>query len=1009
MKPIHLEIQAFGAFVEKQTLDFRRLEQHRIFLIHGQTGAGKSTIFDAICYALYGETSGIRNARKMRSELASANLDTIVKFRFELKGKEYVVQRGYKLTANGAESDKNKFYQTEVDNDKAIGLVLTQKVEIKEHVKSLLGLKPDEFKQLILLPQGKFQELLHANTKDKTALLKNIFNAEEFEQIVAKLKDKSQATENALQQATDAQQTLLKNSGLADRDELLETIRLKSEELDIQKVEERQCKNLADEASKIYEAAKNLHADFLELEKLEAQKKELLALSQDMERSSNVLAKAQSAMQLEDSLLALEKAEEGNALRQKNIEKLKEELSQLEFSLSNSKTHLATAQQQAAQLPTLRTTLAQWQSYFPISISWSGLENELKSLASEEQTAKNNLETASEKVDGVKKNIDKLRSSKPSFIAEAATIESLKVEAGRIREIGLRKKELETKTADLDNTKKLSAQRLNAFDTSRVKERQAYETYDALLASWRRNQATLLALELKDDQPCPVCGSTVHPDKAVSHEGMLVTDHMLENAKTALESTQKELANAQKAFEESKPAVESLEREISSLQGAIGEKYLAIDIELFRQQFKETDEKLKKAETAKTTLEQVTSESERLQTELDNLEKTLAESQQKLSNAAQNKAVKIGEQKQIESSLPLEARDKHNVESKIQGLTQSIASLEHNLLVAQKNVEESEQKVVSANATLASESQNYLNATLDFEKLQTTTLQKITVLGFESSAEAKAALLDEQSQNKLANTIEHWKQERTANEAKIETLASKTVGKSIPAIETLQAAAEQAQLKVITLNKTIGNTDAQISQLRQLEKALEKLQQEREALLKNGEDILKMSKLASGSNPHKQPFDTYVIGFLLEQVLLFANSRLNTLSEGRYSLVRSEEVSGGGHKGLELCVNDTYTGKQRDVKNLSGGETFFTSLALALGLADYTSARNGGIKLEALFIDEGFGSLSGNYLEKAINVLMEDSENRLIGLISHVSELQERFKNQCVEVRKTETGSIIEY
>ncbi len=1010
MKPIKLSIEAFGAFNQKQEIDFEAFSQYGLFLVHGPTGAGKTTIFDAICVALFGETTSARDPAAMRSQYAQDKDDTKIVLVFKAQQKCYRVERRFSLNRKGDELNKKSVF-SEVDplGFTETGLPITKEKEIEKVVEKIVGFTVNQFKQIVVLPQGKFSEFLKAKTSEKQVILAQLFGTEIYKVFREKLKAKAEEHRKELEQREGQRQAILATLGLANEAILAEQIGQLA--LDIQQLNTQSegikakvaAANAAlHEAQQLAKTYDDLAANRAHLHTYREQENTYQTKKHQLDYA-NRAALLQAEIELEKTLqsdLVLrqnehKKAQAGQQETSKNLIEKKQKFTK------EAEAHKTTINDYDELLKKLENTL-------PLFGQIENLEAELQAFTANseakekalvrEQTA---LEAHQAQLVAGKQQLADLEPAAeglPVLTLELETLNKVLVNGQKRDQLG----------AALTKAREGEKTALQKLAEAVVARQQAVADYDALELNWIKGQAARLSLTLADGQPCPVCGSLTHPLKASTAD--LVADDDLAEAKERRETAMTASDLAKEAHQKTQLVVGEYESNLAAILSQLGDHAQSASAVLAKlHQAKQ--QQFQAAQKAQTDLAKLRPANQALdQTIADNQAKIQLLSHEliEITTKKDGKTDRLGE---LRRELPPKCEDRQTVEKRIaNGREKKQNALDERARAA----EEIQQLEVKA-AKLESDCQN-LATQIDQLLAKQTALraknqQAATAQGFASPAAAQQAYLPETERQALEKDIQRWQSERDRLQAEQARLASVVKDRPRPDLALLAAqlaTADQANdqyHQTLAEKETIRhNWQAQLTQLTELKDRLA----QKEALAK---PYLELSHLASDKNARKITLDTYIIFTLLDEVLHYTNRRLRVMSNGRYEIGRIEDpdqVKGGGGKGLELEVFDAYTGKKREVNNLSGGETFFTSLALALGLADVASAQQGGVRVEALFIDEGFGTLDSETLDFAIGTLTElETQHRLVGIISHVGELRERIPAR-IEVRKGNNGSDIQ-
>lgn len=924
MKPLKLTMSAFGSYAGKNVIDFTG-QQQGIFLITGDTGAGKTTIFDAITYALYNQTSGgERNGNMMRSQYARPETETYVELEFLYRGQTYRVRRNpdYKITKtlkNGKIREQKVPHSVELTLPD--GTVFPEKKNATDaKIIEILGLTADQFSQIVMIAQGDFLKLLYTKSDERKMIFSKLFRTDIYWKIQENLRRKSMEMDERIQEndrAFEQEKSRimpLPESEEIPLDELVERLRerlkdaLKEQNLRRANVEELNKKiTKYEEINKLFVSLEKIRQTGRELEARQAESKERRQQIENARKADKVLVAEQQNLRqqqaVEQSAQAIAKMGETLADDQEMFETLKTQLQEAE------------AKQKREAADTQKKMLALEQS-FP---SYEALQN----ARSEEQQAKKVWE-------------DLRKTSEESFHKKAAGIAALKEQQKRQEQI-------------VEQTKK-------NWEQTSLSASESAKHYEHMYEAFLKEQAGILAENLSAGCPCPVCGSTVHPDPAKLSDHA-VTELEVEQAKKTRAAAEEKRDLAYAAFEAEKTEKQKLAQAVEK-----EEADFVLAQTIAKQQRKEAEQNYV---SLQKTAEQIR---EKL------VYPSLAEA--KKQYAAMQKALEAAEQE---------------IERKRQKVSELAEAM--NTLKGQKLAEEENQKTAKK---LAAKTEK------EYAKL----LEKS---GFVSEETYHLAILPERSRSKLEREEKEYESQclRQQSEQKLleKQVSGKTYTDTTELNEQLKAekqALKEAEKTYMELHTAYENDR---SVLQNCAVYLEKGKN-----LESEDQVIKsLSKTANGrlSGSAKIDFETYIQRQYFKQIIHEANKRLLTMSNHQFILKLKEEANTGRktNEGLDLSVYSLVTDSERDVKTLSGGESFLAALAMALGLSDIVERSAGAIHPDMMFIDEGFGSLDAQSRQQAIEVLAElAGDSRMVGIISHVTELKEQIDRKLV-VSRTDKGS----
>lgn len=924
MKPLKLTMSAFGSYAGKNVIDFTG-QQQGIFLITGDTGAGKTTIFDAITYALYNQTSGgERNGNMMRSQYARPETETYVELEFLYRGQTYRVRRNpdYKITKtlkNGKIREQKVPHSVELTMPD--GTVFPEKKNATDaKIIEILGLTADQFSQIVMIAQGDFLKLLYTKSDERKMIFSKLFRTDIYWKIQENLRRKSMEMDERIQEndrAFEQEKSRiipLPESEELPLDELVERLRerlkdaLKEQNLRRANVEELNKKiTKYEEINKLFRSLEKIRQTGKELEARQAESKERRQQIENARKADKVLVAEQQNLrqqqEVEQSAQAIAKMTETLANDQEMFESLKTQLQESE----------AEQKREAADIQ--KKMLALEQS-FP---SYEALQN----ARSEEQQAKKVWE-------------DLGKTSEESFHKKETGIAALKEQQKQQEQV-------------VEQTKK-------NWEQTSLGASESAKHYEHMYEAFLKEQAGILAENLSAGCPCPVCGSTVHPDPAKLSDHA-VTELEVEQAKKTRAAAEEKRDLAYAAFEAEKTEKQKLAQAVEK-----EEADFVLAQTIAKQQRKE-------AEQNYVSLQKI---AEQIREKL--VYPSFAEA--KKQYAAMQKALAAAEQE---------------IERKRQKVSELAEAM--NTLKGQKLAEEENQKTAKK---LAAKTEK------EYAKL----LEKS---GFVSEETYHLAILPERSRSKLEREEKEYESQclRQQSEQKLleKQVSGKTYTDTTELNEQLKAekqALKEAEKTYMELHTAYENDRSVLQNCAVYLEKGKKLESEDQV-------IKSLSKTANGrlSGSAKIDFETYIQRQYFKQIIHEANKRLLTMSNHQFILKLKEEANTGRktNEGLDLSVYSLVTDSERDVKTLSGGESFLAALAMALGLSDIVERSAGAIHPDMMFIDEGFGSLDAQSRQQAIEVLGElAGDSRMVGIISHVTELKEQIDRKLV-VNRTDNGS----
>ena len=1014
MKPIRLTVQAFGPYAERETFDFADLKGRSLFLISGPTGSGKSTVLDAICCALYGSTSGgDRTPDQMRSQHAEPGLATEVTFDFELGPKSYRVSRCLeherprkKGVGTMTQPQTATIWDITGIGDPAVdGVPLaSQWDKVTKKVEEVLGFRDDEFRQVVLIPQGKFRELLMADSKAREDILVTLFRTRHYNTIERALKDAFLGVERTLNKLKQNREGVLKVEEVPS----LEALAVRADALEVERIA----------ADGLAETARGRKAQ-TDQSLAEGRRVKALLDERDAARSSLGILDAQKDRM--DALRA--EAARGRAagsLRDAKAEATRraaewQDRHALETQATQALLHADDALRAASTVLAAQRALEPEQADLQRkSVSLDALVERVAGIAQARtaaESADRNAAALQARLGNAKQSLDRLAQELTNGKANldeaervAGTLEASGLVLQRAKEALQQRNELGTARTALDSA--VAAQGTARLELEGLRRRydEAHTSLERAEDALREGAAGLLAGTLLAGEPCPVCGSTSHPMPAQVAVDMPAPAGV-EAQRVDLRALAVRVQAATEHDTSLQARVATAKGRVEALVQALGPKADATVQDLERE-FGEARQRADGAFAAVRTREDLG----KLRLELEGrhaLSTAALESlQQEASLAGGALEAARAALTERESAVPEAWRQPAALERERVATAQRFQSLKQALEQAMAHHQACTNRRAVCDADLKTAVSVCAQAKALADQRQAAFRTRLAEAGFADEGQHAEALRSDEELVSLDGRLDAWTRALAAARDRLERSQTAADGAILPDLAVLAADAAQADQ---ALEAALNLASRLAQQVEQKRTTLATLRKDAEAMAELERDFAvlgSLSEVANGRNNLNITFQRYVLGALLDDVLVAATVRLKTMSAGRYLLQRVGTVADRRRpSGLDLEVMDTYTGLARPVGTLSGGESFMAALSLALGMADVVQSYSGGIRLETVFIDEGFGSLDPEALDQALKELVKLKDSgRLVGIISHVPELKQRIDAR-LEVTAGRTGS----
>lgn len=1018
MKPLMLTMQAFSTYLDKTVIDFRPLNEKGLYLITGDTGAGKTTIFDAICFALYGEASGSDRGKDVfRSQYAPYSTPTIVELTFQLDGKDYQVSRRMSYTKTGKKRN---------NNDDAVliepdGRQTSKQKDVTNRITELLKVDYNQFKQIVMIAQGEFARLLTSPSKEKETIFRQIFHTESFKLLEMNLHERAAHFKTLVDNEKTQLDTSVRDlhiEGLKNYDDqVTEQIENLIKEKEALYKEETKAKKERDEKidtlTNEYNQKQAINETVQRFHHAQKNKEDLLAQAdhyQELEQTIDQISLAKDISTYEKDVLKAKKSYKQKQTERTLVDEDQKRLDQKKQDFEQDYAHHDTLKEEISAL----------------QIKLSNGDRLKKVKADYDQTVKDVHEKQTQ-FDRLSKSLSKDNTRHEEALALYAHHEE-ELETYSQKEFALRQIESELKDTILPRMESINELSVGAgkyrdaqedyyhVHDQEVKATKAFTEISERADNERKRthgeMAGILAKDLKEGTPCPVCGSIHHPKLAV------MSGHVL---------SFKELEKLEKQVEAARQTMMEVSREATQKQNVLYDAKSSLSSLCKTLQIKEAD--FNDMDAMKTLIASMMFEEESKKKEIikkkEDLQAELAHLED-LSAHQKEEKERLDKQEEKLKELDHTLNELHVSISTIQYQVDKIVK-EHPYL--DREIKQLEEDAITLNKKeqkLARLEQEKETLTKKQESLTTLKNEKDSQLqeakvSLEKAEDAFSKALQDHDLSLTAyqeaidqvnalsqyrKNVEHYHQEVAGASRVVENLAE-------------QLGDQHELIDLSALKETLGELKVEKNQrddalshlhyrLKEVRKGLKEIQTIAVAYKKDMKEQVTYHNLdfvISGKTTSKMSFERYVLAAYFEMILRYANEELKQLSEGRYEFVRRREAKGNAGAGLDLDILDYETGAMRDVKSLSGGEKFKASLSLALGLSNMIQSMAGGIELNALFIDEGFGTLDHESIETAMDVLISmKSENKVIGIISHVDTLKDRI-DAMITVTRGRNGS----
>ena len=1000
MMPISLTLSAFGPYPDTITIDFESFQEDGLFLITGPTGSGKTMIFDAMIFALYGKTSGqIRQTDSLRCDRALNEISTFVEFSFSLHQQNYTIKRNPKYYLEGKKTPKQPSALLTLPDGKMVEGIK----EVNQKMISLLGVDDQQFKQICMIAQGEFTKLIMASSDEREKVLRELFHSETYQKLEEKLKVHLKVYQDKYDLLLNKRKDLMQELQVEDHQEYLS----------------KQTKLIASQQKEYDDLKKDLDQKKQQLQLYRLQNQRLIQLKDLKQQFQDLKKQENDYQELNKTVDTLKKAQETNYLyisyikQQKKLQTLNlnqedflKQLKKLEKDYQEKKVQANSLdykqqtkeklQNQIQETKQLINQIYQYQNDYQnlqtLKQQYRMLDEEHKLFLKKKEKFENGLQRDQERIQSEQQVQSKYELIKQQYVR----LNEQKVKVHQLSDY-------------YDQILKLNENKSDLQEDYTVVEKQVDHEkmqYNQMEKLYFRKQAGIFALQLKEDQPCPICGSLHHPHPAQIEKEDTTKEKLDQQAKKVKQQEHRLQDILQKILL-SNQKKEMLVKQIKQLSSELNIQeelskeifikeldHLSKDEKRMKKEYLELQDELKyiqklKKSVALSLKDMSTYESkelkqaqslENIQVQIHQLSGKLDDSMRQYEIGEVNKNYQQVQKKYRQLSLEIETiqQDYEKVKNKYLEIKTKISSLNQQIIQEQEIYDELDNKYHTALDAFINE-EEFLNLK--------TQINQISIL----EKKYQDYLISLKSLNEQIISLE--------NEVKDSTYVD---------LSSLSEIIKEVNQQLREKNDDLEKLKIDYSLKEKMIKDIQKINQQLEKDEDTYQRYLDLYNLASGKNNARVSIERYVLATYFENMLIYANVIMKQLSQGRYQLLRKDDAGKGrSQQGLELDVFDQESGNIRSIKTLSGGESFKAALSLALGLSRMVQDYAGGIELNTLFIDEGFGSLDSQSLDQAMNCLMElHHENKLIGIISHVSDLKDRIERQLVVERKQKQSVI---
>lgn len=1014
MRIIKLIMNAFSTYHQQTVIDFENMIDHGLYLISGPTGSGKTTIFDAITFALYGSASGSeRSQAHFRSDYAEAKEETYVELTFELHQKVYTVKRSPSYMRKGYKTAKMANAYLTYDGKTIEGVK-----EVNQRINQLLGVDVHQFKQIVMIAQGEFTKLIYASSEEREKVLRHIFHTESLVQFEELLRQKTREYREEYmvsnQQLLSQYQLLsfskefmdLHKDGfhkfyMTDADE--ENLKIK-EEYQALKKEYQVCKDNYDQLSQDYYQKEKCNQNILEYQKTLSeyqkhfkQKDIMEQYHQDIQKLKILQENQTMIYQYLDTKKSLEKNKTDLEKEKNNHEKIKLEFDKVKQEYQQLSQLKNQREQYIIEINQINQLLDKQKTYQKLQNDYQKKQNDYQKEKKTYDELLYKNEQLNKRMERDQDNVNKL----PELQLELERMDQ------KAKETNQRRISIHDLSESYDQYKDNQDKHYELAQKYQKKDQEyqaLFQKYHQEDENFKQQQAGILALHLQEGSPCPVCGSTHHPKLAKLSSKVLTSSELEElsqcvaKVKEEKDDIYQELLLQNEHIQSIKTKIDVYKQQLlieEELSKEVFIHLLSNIIQLTKQQKKTYQKQYTEVEYLKKIQKSLEKDKVEYQNQKQQLEKMIHNIHELEKDLTDLKArmESLHDDFSIDYVLMLQEKQKQlkQIEKKIQVIDETYHQQQEKLSMIQQKIDILQDDCQRLN-TLYQQRKTDYDIFMDKYFINEEEYKKY------NHQLSQFQIIEKQYQ-------EYCIQERTL-------LSQLKVLEKYKDLEMVDLSLEKEHLSMAETKR--NQMFETMNQKHNLYKQNQAIIQRVQKIFEKNQNILNQYTLyqdlydySVGKNPQRMSFERYVLSTYFEHILDYANIELSKMSQGRFALYRKQEVKGSKQQGLDLSVLDYETGMIRDIQSLSGGESFKAALSLALGLSAMIQSYAGGIELNTLFIDEGFGSLDSESLDQALSVLLDlKNDNKVIGIISHVRELKERISTQIV-VEKSHRGSLL--